>query len=241
MFFVCECACVCVLALLEGGLERFRLSAAVSGHHSALQCGSTRGSLVETEGAEWRRARGWKKRERGAVTTWVWQHVLISVWRVLHTQQCTLLSVTQSPHLRGPATVPTSVIVSPFVTLGASTHLNLFAPSSPLNPLCPSIKSCSLSTTHHRFYFPLLYIYPPLHAFLLIISLFHSPAFIFTHFPSHNSSSPSTENHCYLTWSWMQQGKTTVQHIWGISCFLFLFLFLSFISQCFPGLHPMHL
>ncbi|CAB1429823.1 unnamed protein product [Pleuronectes platessa] len=48
-------------ALLEGGLQRFCLSATVSGHHSARQCGRMRGSLVETEGAregaEWRRSR----------------------------------------------------------------------------------------------------------------------------------------------------------------------------------------
>lgn len=34
-----------------GGVHCFRLSATVSGHHSAWQCGRTLGSLADTEGA----------------------------------------------------------------------------------------------------------------------------------------------------------------------------------------------
>lgn len=159
--------CVCVCHSTPGrGLQRFRLSATVSGHHSAWQCGRTRGSLVDTEGAregaEWRRVKE-KRGERGSDCVSRPVRLNIRLESITHTAVHFPLShaITspQRPHRSPPLS---SVIFSP---LSLSLH-----PSYPLSPcisdwpslsLPTSLKPCPhLSTVCCRFSFPQLQIYP---------------------------------------------------------------------------------
>lgn len=149
------------------GLQRFRLSATVSGHHSTLQCGRTRGSLVETEGAregaEWRRAKE-KRGERGSDCASRAVRLYIRLESITHSSALSL-SVTQSPHHKDPRTAPFSVI-PPFPRHFPSLH-----PSYPLSPyisdwpspfLPISLGPCPhLSMVRCSFSFPKLQIYPP--------------------------------------------------------------------------------
>lgn len=82
------------------------------------------------------------------MTVWVGQCVLISVLRALHTQQCTFLSVTQSPHRRDPIAAPPllchflpSVTLPPSILPPFTLHLWLTLSVPPhISQAVPSLK-----------------------------------------------------------------------------------------------------
>lgn len=131
---VCVFVCVCVTALLERGLQHFRLSATVSGHHSARQCGRTRGSLVETEGAregaECRRVKE-RRGERGSDCVSRAACLNIRLESITHTAVHFPLSHAIAPPER-PQHAP------PPLSFPPPMSLSLPHPASLIDPLCPS-------------------------------------------------------------------------------------------------------
>lgn len=150
-FYTSICS-VCLCHDTPGrGLQRFRLSATVSGHHSTLQCGRTRGSLVETEGAregaEWRRAKE-KRGERGSDCASRAVRLYIRLESITHTAVHFPSLSRNNPTTKTPEWPPSSVIPPPpSVTLLSSTHLTLFHPASLIDPLypCPSLLGHALT------------------------------------------------------------------------------------------------
>lgn len=145
LYVVCVCVCHCTPGR---GLQCFRLSATVSGHHSAWQCGRTRGSLVDTEGAregaEWRRVKE-ERGERGSDCVSRAVRLNIRLESITHTAVHFPLShaITspQRPH-RGPPPLSFSPLCH-----SPSTHFSPFHPASLIDPLCPSLYLSSHALT----------------------------------------------------------------------------------------------
>lgn len=171
-------------------MQHFRLNAVVSGHHSALQCGRTRGSLVETEevreGAEWRRVKQKKKGgKRGSdcvrqavclnihlesithtAMHFPLSHAITSPQRPLHvTFLCHFLPLSLSPPFPPSLTDP-------------SVHLSNRALTS---IWCDAASFFSRSRFIHRSLAPAFHLGTLLHTL--------------THSASHSQSSPCPEDH----------------------------------------------
>ena len=144
---------ICSLCVCHGtprrGQQRFRLSTAVSGHHSALQCGRTRGSLVETEGAregaEWSRVKAERrKRGSGCVSRAVLLNIRLE--SITHTAMHFPLShAITPPHRPRHGTLLCHFL--PSVIPLPSTHLTPSHPVSLTYPLCPSLYLSSHALT----------------------------------------------------------------------------------------------
>lgn len=126
----CVFVCECVSQNPGRGLQRFCLSATVSGYHSGWQCGRTWGSLVDTEGvregAEWRRVQERKGREGQWLCVSRAVHLNIRLENITHSSALS----SQSRNQPTAETPPLSFPPPPSLTLHPS-----YSPSS----LCLSL------------------------------------------------------------------------------------------------------